>query len=129
MTKTAATREATYQGLPAIELTLPDGSAAVVLLHGAHVLSWQAGGWGEQLYLSPKAVAAEGKAVRGGIPVIFPQFEQRGPDRSLPRHGLSRTRTCGRSMILPVIMLPSPSLAAAGSPTGRPGCSARHRTD
>jgi glucose-6-phosphate 1-epimerase len=92
MTKTAATREATYQGLPAIELTLPDGSAAVVLLHGAHVLSWQAAGWGEQLYLSPKAVAAEGKAVRGGIPVIFPQFEQRGPDRSLPRHGLARTR-------------------------------------
>lgn len=92
MTKTAATREATYQGLPAIELTLPDGSAAVVLRHGAHVVSWQAAGWGEQLYLSPTAVAGEGKAVRGGIPVIFPQFEQRGPDRSLPRHGLARTR-------------------------------------
>jgi glucose-6-phosphate 1-epimerase len=30
--------------------------------------------------------------VRGGVPVIFPQFEQRGPDTSLPRHGLARTR-------------------------------------
>lgn len=92
MNKPAATREATYQGLPAIELTLPNGSAAVVLHHGAHVVSWQAAGWGEQLYLSPTAVAGEGKAVRGGIPVIFPQFEQRGPDYSLPRHGLARTR-------------------------------------
>jgi len=27
--------------------------------------------------------------VRGGVPVIFPQFEKRGP---LPRHGLARTR-------------------------------------
>ena len=92
MTKTATTREATYQGLPAIELTLPNGSVAVVLHHGAHVVSWQAAGWGEQLYLSPTAMAGEGKAVRGGIPVIFPQFEQRGPDYTLPRHGLARTR-------------------------------------
>ncbi len=81
-----------YQGHPAIELTLPDGSRAVVLLHGAHVLSWQASGWGEQLYLSPKSQITSGKAVRGGVPVIFPQFEERGPDFDLPRHGFARTR-------------------------------------
>jgi len=47
----------------------------------------------EQLYLSPRAVAGPGQAVRGGVPVIFPQFELKGPDTSLPRHGFARTRT------------------------------------
>ncbi len=81
-----------FQSQPAIELTLPDGSLAVVLLHGAHVTSWQAAGWGEQLYLSPLSQIAAGKAVRGGVPVIFPQFEERGPDFDVPRHGFARTR-------------------------------------
>src|SRR5690606_21953271 len=62
------------------------------LLHGGHLVSWIPAGAEEQLYLSPKAVAGPGQAVRGGVPVIFPQFEQRGPDTSLPRHGLARTR-------------------------------------
>jgi glucose-6-phosphate 1-epimerase len=31
-----------------------------------------------------------GASVRGGVPVIFPQFNERGP---LPRHGLVRTRS------------------------------------
>lgn len=91
-TSTASTALIQHLGHPAVELRLADGSCAIVLLHGAHVVSWQAAGWGEQLYLSPDAVIAEGKAIRGGVPVIFPQFEQRGPDRSLPRHGLVRTR-------------------------------------
>lgn len=81
-----------HLGHPAVRLSLPDGSNALVALHGAHVLSWQAGTGGDQLYLSPTATIAPGKAIRGGVPVIFPQFEQRGPDRSLPRHGLVRTR-------------------------------------
>lgn len=81
-----------HLGQPAVHLGLADGSQAIVLLHGAHVVSWNAAGHGEQLYLSPDAVLAAGKAIRGGVPVIFPQFEQRGPDRSLPRHGLVRTR-------------------------------------
>src|SRR6185295_5784580 len=76
-------------GQPAIALQTPDGARATVLLHGAHVVSWQPAGRGEMLYLSPKAVAGDGRAVRGGIPVIFPQFERRGP---LPRHGFARNR-------------------------------------
>lgn len=80
-------------GQPAIVLKAPDGSRATVLLHGAHVVSWVAAGAEEQLYLSPQAIAGPGMAVRGGVPVIFPQFELMGPDTSLPRHGLARTRT------------------------------------
>lgn len=80
-------------GQPAVRIQSPDGAHATVLLHGGHVVSWCPAGGQEQLYLSPQAVATAGKAVRGGVPVIFPQFEQRGPDHSLPRHGLARTRT------------------------------------
>lgn len=79
-------------GQPAVRLQSPDGAQATVLLHGGHLVSWIPAGGEEQLYLSPKAVAGPGQAVRGGVPVIFPQFEQRGPDKSLPRHGFARTR-------------------------------------
>ncbi|WP_428420203.1 D-hexose-6-phosphate mutarotase [Methylibium sp.] len=76
-------------GQPAVALRSPNGARATVLLHGAHVVSWQPAGLPEQLYLSPQAKAGPGQAVRGGIPVIFPQFERRGP---LPRHGFARDR-------------------------------------
>ncbi len=79
-------------GQPALKIQSPCGSEAIVLLHGGHLISWKPAGADEQLYLSPTAVAGPGQAVRGGVPVIFPQFEQRGPDVSLPRHGLARTR-------------------------------------
>lgn len=76
-------------GQPAMRLRAPDGAEATVLLHGGQVVSWVPAGDVERLYLSPQAVVAEGQAVRGGIPVIFPQFERRG---SLPRHGFARHR-------------------------------------
>lgn len=84
--------EIEHKGHHTVKLSLPDGSYAVVLLHGGQVVSWHPAGHGEQLYLSPDSPVVAGQAVRGGVPVIFPQFEQRGPDRSLPRHGLVRTR-------------------------------------
>lgn len=77
-------------GQPAMRLRAPDGAEATVLLHGGHLVSWIPAGDVERLYLSPQAVAGPGQSVRGGIPVIFPQFEKRGP---LPRHGLARNRT------------------------------------
>jgi len=93
---TSAVETTTVEGQSAVRLSLPDGSTATVLLHGGHVISWQAAGHGEQLYTSPEAKLSElktGQAVRGGVPVIFPQFELRGPDRKLPRHGFARTRS------------------------------------
>ena len=78
-----------FDGHPAVALRAPDGARATVLLHGGHLVSWIPAGGEEQLYLSPTSQYGEGQAVRGGVPVIFPQFSTRG---TLPRHGLLRTR-------------------------------------
>ena len=82
----AATVETTVQGQPCIRLNLPSGDSALVALHGAQVLSWVASGR-ERLYLSPRAAFDGQSAIRGGIPVCWPQFNQRGP---LPKHGFVR---------------------------------------
>ena len=78
-----------HQGLEALELHAPGGARATLLLHGGHLVSWVPAGADEQLYLSPKSAFSTGQAIRGGVPVIFPQFSTRG---TLPRHGLLRTR-------------------------------------
>ncbi len=75
-----------FHGLPALSLSLPNGDRLRVLLHGAHVVSWVAGGR-ERLYLSPRSAFDGQSAIRGGVPVCFPQFNQRGP---LPKHGFAR---------------------------------------
>jgi glucose-6-phosphate 1-epimerase len=64
------------------------GDEAVVSVHGAQVLSWRPAGAGEQIYTSPLSKPAPGKALRGGVPVCFPQFSDRGP---LAKHGFART--------------------------------------
>ena len=79
-----------FGGLPAVHLRSPDGAQATVLLQGAHVVSWVPAGDEEQLYLSPESALDGHTAVRGGVPVVFPQFSEMGP---LPRHGFARTRT------------------------------------
>jgi glucose-6-phosphate 1-epimerase len=77
-----------FNGLPAVRLTAPDGAQTTVLRHGAHIVSWIPAGGVERLYLSDKSSYEIGTAVRGGIPVCFPQFAARGP---LPKHGFART--------------------------------------
>lgn len=90
MSAQAICRATEFAGLPAIELALPQGDRVQVALQGAHVLSWISGGQ-ERLYLSPKNHFDGQSAIRGGVPVCFPQFNQRGPcaDR-LPKHGFAR---------------------------------------
>jgi len=85
----ATSRPTEYMGHPAVALACADGARATVLLHGGQLVSWIPAGGQEQLYVSPTSRCGEGEAVRGGVPVIFPQFSDRGP---LPRHGLLRTR-------------------------------------
>lgn len=77
-----------FRGQPAVALSLPTGERAVVALHGAHVLSWTTADGVERLYLSPDAVFDGHSAIRGGVPVCWPQFNTRGP---LAKHGFART--------------------------------------
>ena len=86
MANPATCRDTVVRGLPATELQLACGDRLVVAQHGAHILSWQAAGR-ERLYLSPSSRMDGQAAIRGGIPVCFPQFNQRGP---LPKHGFAR---------------------------------------
>ena len=82
----ALARATTVAGLPATLLQLPQGDQLTVVHHGAQVLSWVSGGR-ERLYLSPQSTLDGLSAIRGGIPVCFPQFNQRG---DLPKHGFAR---------------------------------------
>lgn len=84
----AQVEEILFKGTPAFLLRAPEGATATVLRHGAHVVSWIPAGGEERLYLSETAdIGVPGKAVRGGVPVIFPQFAGRG---NLPKHGFAR---------------------------------------
>ncbi|KAI0257148.1 galactose mutarotase-like domain-containing protein [Lactifluus subvellereus] len=84
-----------------ILLTHPRGATAEILLFGATITSWRAperGGPGdpiERLFVSSKAALDGSKAVRGGIPVVFPCFgPPEHPDHSkLPQHGFARNET------------------------------------
>ena len=51
-------------------------------------MSWKPAGGGEHLFLSRRSSFEKGKAIRGGIPVAFPQFAEQGP---LVKHGFART--------------------------------------
>ena len=60
---------------------------AVVHEHGAHLTSWTPTGHEDVLFTSRLARFDGKSAIRGGVPVIFPQF---GPG-PLPKHGFART--------------------------------------
>lgn len=78
-----------FHGQPALQLRTRAGASAIVTPFGGQVLSWAPAGGKERLYLSDQAVFDGRSAIRGGVPVCFPQFAALG---ALPRHGLVRTR-------------------------------------
>jgi glucose-6-phosphate 1-epimerase len=51
---------------------LPTGESIEVLLFGATIISWKDAKGGEKLWVSEKAKTDGTKAVRGGVPVVFP---------------------------------------------------------
>lgn len=76
------------EGAPALRWRHASGATVTVLLRGAQVISWVDAHGRECLYRSPLSPLHGTHPVRGGIPVVFPQFGTAGP---LPRHGLVRT--------------------------------------
>ena len=78
-----------FHGIEALRLHGPRGATAVISKLGAQVLSWIPPDGKERLFLSDKAIFDGSVAIRGGVPVCFPQFAQLG---DLPKHGFVRTR-------------------------------------
>ncbi len=82
-------------GLLRARVTTPACSAELYL-QGAHLTDWQPAGHGPVLFLSERSAFAPGKAIRGGIPLIFPWFGPRtatpgSPRTDGPSHGFART--------------------------------------
>ena len=77
--------------MPKLVLVAADGARSELYLHGAHVTSWiPAGESDERLFLSARSRFGPGEAIRGGVPVCFPQFADQG---QLPNHGFARVST------------------------------------
>ncbi|KAK7329249.1 hypothetical protein VNO77_23401 [Canavalia gladiata] len=76
-------------GLEKVLLRESRGSSAEVYLYGGHMTSWKNDHGEELLFLSSKAIFKPPKAIRGGIPICFPQFGSLG---TLDGHGFARNR-------------------------------------
>ncbi|MET0963802.1 MAG: D-hexose-6-phosphate mutarotase [Noviherbaspirillum sp.] len=80
------------QDLPGIVLNAGTAGHAFVAAQGAQLLSWRAADGRERMYLSATTggltrSGGEAAAIRGGVPVCFPQFSDRG---TLTKHGFVR---------------------------------------
>jgi len=65
-------------------------SSAEIYLHGAHVTAFCPRGGKPVLWMSDIAEFRREKAIRGGIPVVWPWFGPHPSDGSLPQHGFAR---------------------------------------
>ena len=79
--------ESTQSGLPCVTLTHSSGAQALVFVYAAHLTSWKTSDGAEQLFVSSTSDYGGGKAIRGGVPICWPQFAGRGP---YGKHGFCR---------------------------------------
>lgn len=75
---------------PLLTLCAANGAVAEISPVGAQVCRWRTPDGVERLFLSEQATFAAGSAIRGGVPVIFPQFGAFGTSL---RHGFARLRS------------------------------------
>lgn len=59
-------------GSQKVTAVLPTGESVQILLYGATVVSWKDAAGAEKLWLSKASKLDGSKAVRGGIPLVFP---------------------------------------------------------
>jgi len=79
-----------HEGLTRVSVTTTAASATLYL-HGAHLTHWQPAGEQPVLFMSAKSAFQTSKAIRGGVPVIFPWFGDRHDGQAGPAHGFART--------------------------------------
>lgn len=89
------TRDKNEQGLERLAINT-DSASAELYLQGAHLAQWQPQGQRPVLFLSRRSSFVPGKAIRGGIPIIFPWFGARTTNALSqrsdgPSHGFART--------------------------------------
>jgi len=75
-----------HAGLPLVKIRTP-WSAAEIYLLGAHVAGFQKNGEPPLIFMSAKSYFANGKPIRGGVPICFPWFGNRDGE---PSHGFVR---------------------------------------
>jgi glucose-6-phosphate 1-epimerase len=74
--------------------TSDDGAKVEGCAHGGHLTGWwPVGAHESRLWMSSASGCGPGIAIRGGIPVVFPQFGALG---ELPKHGFARDRAWRR---------------------------------
>ena len=83
-----------HPGLLRASITTPTCTAEIYL-QGAHLTQWQPTGQKPVLFLSDRSAFTPGKAIRGGVPIIFPWFGARTatPENQRtdgPSHGFAR---------------------------------------
>jgi glucose-6-phosphate 1-epimerase len=115
-----------YAGMARATITTPACNAELYL-QGAHLTRWQPTGHEPVLFLSERSLYAPGKAIRGGIPIIWPWFGSRTPTPESqrtdgPSHGFARTADwnlafaalSGDDLILTLALGPSETSRALG---------------
>ncbi|PNW81222.1 hypothetical protein CHLRE_07g347100v5 [Chlamydomonas reinhardtii] len=73
-----------------VTLKTQSGQTAVVSAYAGHLLSWTNAEGQDYIFMSKNAVFAPPKAIRGGVPVCFPQFSNFGPLGQ--QHGFVRNK-------------------------------------
>ena len=80
----------TEHGLVKAAISL-DGISGELYLQGAQLTAWRPPGERPVLFTSPNSAFAPGRAIRGGIPIIFPWFGANRHAPGAPQHGFART--------------------------------------
>src|SRR6201987_4120596 len=83
----------TEHGLVKAAISL-DGVTAELYLQGAQVTAWRPSNERPVLFTSPNSNFPPGRAVLGGIPIVFPWFGASRHPPTGPQHGFARTATC-----------------------------------
>ena len=86
-----------HPGMPRARISSPVCHAELYL-QGAHLTQWQPAGQAPVLFLSDRSAFTPGKAIRGGIPVIFPWF---GAPESSPVHPPAGSGSHGYARVWP----------------------------
>jgi glucose-6-phosphate 1-epimerase len=113
-------------GLIRASITTP-ACTAELYLQGAHLTHWQPTGHKPVLFLSDRSAFIPGKAIRGGVPIIFPWFGGRTATAENqrtdgPSHGFARTEVwnlafaalAGNELHLTLTLAPNETTRALG---------------